>query len=360
MAPRIKRVYRKRTSSIGIEKGNDLSFLSLYREEKKQQMGGNGDEEVKRMREELRERERLMMRDLNAFKAQAWKPKVEVRDVRRAEYFKDTKDIMDAKDAKDVKDAKDLYNDERTLDDKVDTVDRHDSLPISTPVKLKGFNEHLLQSFLQLKHHLSSDAYSFISNSPIVTESRILDGSFALINDFPSSSPMVPGSSRIASPEGVYRTSERTSPIKDDDSDKGVEDMLVDYGMDDEGMNDAAMDEIQVEQPNEEVQPKPTTRRTRKVTFNCRQRRRNRRSSKRQERVEPNRTKRQDKSFKTRRKRQTISSPPNSPLPGGHSLSIDPEFLESYPGIWMKRLPVPLTVSPSASPDHFFGNLGIK
>ncbi len=280
MAPRIKRVYHNNNRPSLGKSPSDLSFLSIYRREQRKETGksgAGGEEEVKRLREELKERERKMIQDLSAFKANPinWKPpKYKVKP----SVFKE---------------------------------EEEEEYIVQVPAEDNNeFNQQLP----------TQSNYSFAVDSPIIRNSCILEGSFAMINDF-SSSPdsiiKVPGSSRITSPTRTFRTSERTSPIKLEADDS-------------EEVKEEVKEKRKRKEPRKPKRRRKQTRRTNSKT-----------------------TRTTTRTNTTTTRNTTMGSPPNSPLPNG-AFSIDPEFLQNYPGIWVKRLQRPLIVSPTASPDHFF------
>jgi hypothetical protein len=252
------------------------------------------------MREALRERERKILQDLSAFKV--------VNDsLLKPKRFNNNNNNNDDDDG-----PKLLQQQEEEEEDAEENNQQH--------LQQLSYNESPVPQLI----NLPIEAYSFAIDSPVIADfSRVLEGSFAMINDFSSSSSSspsntneVPGSSKIASPTRVFRTSERTSPIK----------------------SESELEPLNLSTRRTRIAKRISKQKDRRIVAPTKSR---------SKRSKQTKSRKKEKLLKPR----TMNSPPNSPFQNG--IAIDSEFLENYPGIWCKRLPVPLIVSPSDSPDHF-------
>lgn len=387
MAPRIKRVYKTRSSSSSFASQKsattDVSFLSLYRQEKakpKESVTAVG-EEVKRMREELKQREQKILQELTAFKAKK-RPDLPPPPPPPPLTFSQANATVDQAalgSASPMMIASHHHQQQNHQEPSSPTAGFVDSL--------------LVPPF---------DAHSFAFDSPIVQDSCVLEGELALINAFSSpegsfggsgsgGGASVPGSSKIASPTAIFRTSE-LDLIEDDNAQQSEKSSISNISRSsisnsntsrsssnislnsntsrsNNNLNSINSRITVVKDENSSKSParrqqqrnrrRPLSLRTAKQDPSAKKAStlpsRGRCGSRKQNTNKPKQqttTKGKGKNRSSARPTQQLHSPPVSPLPNG-SLPIDPEFLRDFPGIWVKRLESPLVVSPSASPDHF-------
>lgn len=277
-------------------KANDSassSFIASYQKAKGSTV--STIPEVEKMRQELKEREQRLINDLNRFKTQTTYTRAARAQskVTHQTYEQSNIDVSPEKQEQTVAAASSFI----IASPKIITIDGLADSPTTPIAPFPVFQES--KQYQEYKSYLARNQ----------EDSPILQGSFTQIYDFPSESMqsdnisednnIAPGSSKIDSPTKVFHTSERTSPIKDDENDK-------------------------------ELTLKKASRKKRSKVSKPR-----RRPTKRKQSI---------------KRRAKPRSPPSSPL---SDFAIDPQFLQKFKGIWCKTLPRPLLVPNPSSPDCF-------
>lgn len=269
------------------------SFLASYQKAKGPSISTIAA--VDKMRQELKEREEKLISDLNRFKTQTTYSKARSKIQPKPTYDQSSVDITLIK--QEIPPIMVNASSFISASPKIITIDGLAETPKTPIAPFPVFQES--KQYQEYKSYLASQQEA----------SPILQGSFTQIYDFPSNEleepdniddNIAPGSSKIASPTKTFHTSERTSPIKDEDEKKVV-------------------------------YKKSNSNSRTKVS-------------------KPRRHQAKRKTFKQRARSKNPSSPPNSPL---SDFAIDPQFLQNFKGIWCKTLPRPLIIPNPSSPDCF-------